>query len=179
MDARTSKQKTPKPEFPHAFVEASAKRDRLLASIALIAGAGIAISLPFALRAGAEFFLPVTAALVIAITLVPMLEWMERRGVPSRLAAGLCVIMFLLIALFAIGSIVLPAINWVALIPERIPKVQAALDPVLDLYKAFDRFVDRILSQVAVAPDHSALLLAAGDILLPGGLDHDAEAHDR
>jgi predicted PurR-regulated permease PerM len=155
MDARTSKQKTPKPEFPHAFVEASAKRDRLLASIALIAGAGIAISLPFALRAGAEFFLPVTAALVIAITLVPMLEWMERRGVPSRLAAGLCVIMFLLIALFAIASIVLPAINWVALIPERIPKVQAALDPVLDLYKAFDRFVDRILSQVAVAPDQS------------------------
>ena len=155
MDARTSKQKTPKREFPHAFVEASAKRDRLLASIALIAGAGIAISLPFALRAGAEFFLPVTAALVIAITLVPMLEWMERRGVPSRLAAGLCVIMFLLIALFAIGSIVLPAINWVALIPERIPKVQAALDPVLDLYKAFDRFVDRILSQVAVAPDQS------------------------
>jgi predicted PurR-regulated permease PerM len=155
MDARTSKQKAPKPEFPHAFVEASAKRDRLLASIALIAGAGIAISLPFALRAGAEFFLPVTAALVIAITLVPMLEWMERRGVPSRLAAGLCVIMFLLIALFAIGSIVLPAINWVALIPERIPKVQAALDPVLDLYKAFDRFVDRILSQVAVAPDQS------------------------
>jgi predicted PurR-regulated permease PerM len=155
MDARTGKQKAPKPEFPHAFVEASAKRDRLLASIALIAGAGIAISLPFALRAGAEFFLPVTAALVIAITLVPMLEWMERRGVPSRLAAGLCVIMFLLIALFAIGSIVLPAINWVALIPERIPKVQAALDPVLDLYKAFDRFVDRILSQVAVAPDQS------------------------
>jgi predicted PurR-regulated permease PerM len=155
MDARTSKQKQAQPEFPHAFVESSAKRDRLLASIALIAGAGIAISLPFALRAGAEFFLPVTAALVIAITLVPMLEWMERRGVPSRLAAGLCVIMFLLIALFAIGSIVLPAINWVALIPERIPKVQAALDPVLDLYKAFDRFVDRILSQVAVAPDQS------------------------
>ena len=155
MDARTSKQKAPQPEFPRAFVEASAKRDRLLASIALIAGAGIAISLPFALRAGAEFFLPVTAALVIAITLVPMLEWLERRGVPSRLAAGLCVIMFLLLALFAIGSIVLPAINWVALIPERIPKVQAALDPVLDLYKAFDRFVDRILSQIAVAPDQS------------------------
>ena len=155
MDARTSKQKAPQPEFPHAFVESSAKRDRLLASIALIAGAGIAISLPFALRAGAEFFLPVTAALVIAITLVPMLEWLERRGVPSRLAAGLCVILFLLLALFAIGSIVLPAINWVALIPERIPKVQAALDPVLDLYKAFDRFVDRILSQVAVAPDQS------------------------
>ena len=153
MDARTSKKAVPPVEVPHAFIESSAKRDRLLASIALIAGIATLIGLPFALRAGAEFFLPVTAALVIAITLVPMLEWMERHGVPSRLAAGLCVIMFLLLALFAIGSIVLPAINWVALIPERIPKVQAALDPVLELYKAFDRFVDRILTQFAMSPD--------------------------
>jgi predicted PurR-regulated permease PerM len=155
VDARTSKKATPPTDAPHAFIESSAKRDRLLASIALIAGIATLIGLPFALRAGAEFFLPVTAALVIAITLVPMLEWLERRGVPSRPAAGICVLMFLMIALFAIGSIVLPAINWVALIPERIPKVQVALDPVLDLYKAFDRFVDRILSQVAVAPDQS------------------------
>jgi predicted PurR-regulated permease PerM len=158
MDARTSKKAqkaVPQAEVPHAFIESSAKRDRLLASIALIAGIASAIALPFALRAGAEFFMPVTAALVIAITLVPMLEWFERRGVPSRLAAGLCVIVFILLAVFAVGSIVLPAIDWVALIPERIPKVQAALDPVLDLYKAFDRFVDRIFSQITVAPDQS------------------------
>jgi predicted PurR-regulated permease PerM len=149
MDARTTKQKaSAQPEVPHAFVESSAKRDRLLASIALIAGVGIIIALPFALRAGAEFFLPVTAALVIAITLVPMLEWLERRGVPSRLGAAVCVIFFLLLALFAVGSIVLPAIDWVALIPERIPKARAALEPVLDLYKSFDRFMERILSQV-------------------------------
>ena len=153
MDARTSKKAPPAVEVPHAFVESSAKRDRLLASIALIAGLGIVIALPFALRAGAEFFMPVTAALVIAITLVPMLEWFERRGVPSRLAAGLCIVFFLLLAVFAVGSIVLPAIDWVALIPERIPKVQAALDPVLDLYKAFDRFVDRIFTQITVAPE--------------------------
>lgn len=153
MDARTSKKAPPQVEVPHAFIESSAKRDRLLASIALIAGLGIAITLPFALRAGAEFFMPVTAAMVIAITLVPLLEWFERRGVPSKLSAGICVIIFLMIALFAVGSIVLPAINWVALIPERIPKVQAALDPVLDLYKSFDRFVDRIFSQITIAPE--------------------------
>ena len=155
MDARASKKAPPPVEVPHAFIESSAKRDRLLASIALIAGLGIAISIPFALRAGAEFFLPVTAALVIAITLVPMLEWLERRGVPSRLAAGLCIIFFILIAAFAVGSIVLPAIDWVALIPERIPKAKAALDPVLDLYKSFDRFVERIFSQITVAPEQA------------------------
>ena len=155
MDARTSKKAAAPPEVPHAFVESSAKRDRLLASIALIAGIGIIIAVPFALRAGAEFFLPVTAALVIAITLVPMLEWLERRGVPSRIGAALCVVFFLMLASFAVGSIVLPAIDWVALVPERIPRVQAALDPVLDLYKSFDRFVDRILSQVMTAPEQS------------------------
>jgi predicted PurR-regulated permease PerM len=153
MDARTPKKSATAPEAPPAFVESSAKRDRLLASIALIAGVGILIALPFALRAGAEFFLPVTAALVVAITLVPMLEWFERRGVPSRLAAGLCIIFFMLLAVFAIGSIVLPAIDWVALIPERIPKVRAALDPVLDLYKAFDSFVTRIFSQITISPE--------------------------
>jgi len=107
--------------------------------------------LPFALRAGAEFFMPVTAALVVAIALVPLLEWFERRGVPSRLAAGLCVLVFLLLAMFAIGSIVVPASDWVAQVPSKIAKVRATLEPVLDLYKNLDRFIDRTVSQISVA----------------------------
>src|SRR3954465_6383631 len=71
------------------------RRDRLLAALTLIAGSGLALALPFALRAGAEFFLPVTAALVVAIALVPMLEWLERRRVPSTLAAFTCVLLFI------------------------------------------------------------------------------------
>ena len=87
MDARTGA--TSESHAPD--IEAlQVKRVRLLASLTLMAGVGLLISLPFALRAGAEFFLPVTAALVIAIALVPMLEWFERRGVPSKLAVGAC-----------------------------------------------------------------------------------------
>ena len=86
-------------------MESNAKRDRLLASLSLIAGVGLIVALPFALRAGAEFFLPVTAALVVAITLVPMLEWFERRGLKSGLAAVLCVLIFLAIAIFALAAI--------------------------------------------------------------------------
>ncbi len=150
MDARSSKKGDAAPvEVPHAFIESSAKRDRLLASIALIAGLGIIVSLPFALRAGAEFFLPVTAALVIAITLVPLLEWLERRGVPPKLAALLCVLIFLMIAVFALASIVFPAIDWVALVPERIGRVRAALEPVLAMVKEFELFIDRALSEIA------------------------------
>src|SRR4029450_11091282 len=107
MDARTRKQQAQDHDDEATVLAESitAKRDRLLASLTLIAGIGLIVSLPFALRAGAEFFMPVTAALVIAIALVPMLEWFERRGVPSRLAAGLCVIIFLLFAVFALRSL--------------------------------------------------------------------------
>src|SRR5215212_12018849 len=107
MDARASKHKdTEQADESRVLAEGiSIKRDRLLASLTLIGGAGLLIALPFALRAGAEFFLPVTAAMVVAIALVPMLEWFERRGVPSRIAAALCVLIFLTIAVFAIGSI--------------------------------------------------------------------------
>src|SRR5215213_5557189 len=129
------------------------KRDRLLASLTLIGGIGLVVAIPFALRGGAEFFMPVTAALVVAVALVPLLEWFERRGVPSRLSAALCVVLFLLIAMFAIGSIVMPAIDWVALVPSRIHKVREALDPILDLYKSLDRFIDRTTSQIAITPE--------------------------
>jgi predicted PurR-regulated permease PerM len=128
------------------------KRDRLLASLTLIAGIALVIMVPFALRAGAEFFMPVTAALVVAIALVPLLEWFERRGIPAKLASGMCVLIFLLLAMFAIGSIVIPAADWVAQVPTKITKVRAALEPVIKLYKQLDRWIDRATSQIAITP---------------------------
>ena len=130
----------------------SVKRDRLLASLTLIAGIGLVIMIPFALRAGAEFFMPVTAALVVAIALVPMLEWFERRGIPAKASAGLCVVLFLALAMFAIGSIVIPATDWVAQVPTKISKVRDALEPVIRLYKHLDRWIERATSQIAIAP---------------------------
>ena len=126
------------------------KRVRLLASLTLIAGIGLLLALPFALRAGAEFFLPVTAALVIAIALVPMLEWFERRGVPPKLASGLCVLVFLAISIFAMAAIIIPAIDWVALIPSRIDRVTEALAPILDLYSNLERFIDKTVARISI-----------------------------
>jgi predicted PurR-regulated permease PerM len=137
----------------HEVDPTEAKRVRLLASLTLIAGVSLALGLPFALRAGAEFFLPVTAALVVAIALVPMLEWFEQQGVPSRLAAALCVVVFLALATFAVASIVLPAIDWVTLVPERIDRVTTTLQPVLDLYASLERFVESIASRIASSGD--------------------------
>ncbi len=157
MDARTRKHQ---PQADDDFNEEArtlaesitVKRDRLLASLTLIAGVGLIVALPFALRSGAEFFMPVTAALVVAIALVPLLEWFERRGIPSKASALLCLLVFIFLALFALGSIIIPATDWVAQVPSKIGKIRDALNPVLDLYKNLDKFIDRTTSQIAIAP---------------------------
>jgi len=160
MDARTKKQHhgedEPSEEVRGLAESVTVKSDRLLASLTLIAGMALIVILPFALRAGAEFFMPVTAALVVAIALVPLLEWFERRGIPSKPAAGLCVIIFLLMAIFALGSIIIPASDWVAQVPTKIGKVRDALEPMFDLYKNLDRFIGKTLSQIEVNQAHSA-----------------------
>ena len=126
------------------------KRVRLLASLTLMAGVGLLLAVPFALRSGAEFFLPVTAALVIAIALVPMLEWFERRGVPSKLSSLLCVLVFLAISIFAMAAIVIPAIDWVVLIPQRIDRVTDALAPLIDLYSNLEKFIDKTAARISI-----------------------------
>jgi len=55
-----------------------------------------------------------------------------------------------MIAVFAIASIVLPAIDWVALIPQRIDRVTKALAPLLDLYSSLQKFIDRTVSDIAI-----------------------------
>lgn len=134
----------------HIVVDVS--RDRLLAALALMMGVALVIGVPFALRAGAGFFLPVTTALVIAIALVPMLEWMERRGAPSGLAAFLCLLVFLILCNIALAAIIVPATEWFRLLPERIPRVQANLAPLIDFYSNLQTFVDRTVQRLAQAP---------------------------
>ena len=153
---RKTRARAPIPAVPSEAETLEAKRVRLLASLNLLGGIGLVIALPFALRAGAEFFLPVTAALVVAIALVPLLEWFERRGVGPRIAAGLCVIIFLAMAAFAIASIVMPAIDWVTMVPERIDRVRDTLAPVLDLYNNLEKFIDKTVSQIAASTDRGS-----------------------
>ncbi len=137
------------------------RRDRLLAALALILGASFCLGLPFALQAGAEFFLPLTAAIVIAIALVPLLEWLERRGVPSGLAAFLSLAAFLAIINAALAIIVVPATGWFARLPESIPRIQSNLAPLIDFYSTLQRFVDRTLMSVATGTEATAQAVAA------------------
>ncbi|MBX3562142.1 MAG: AI-2E family transporter [Sphingomonas sp.] len=144
---------TPPESHFEADIEAAAfRRDRLLASLALMLGIALIMAMPFALRAGAEFFLPVTAALVIAIALVPLLEWMERRRVPSALAAFLCVVLFLTMANVAVAAIVLPAAEWFQMLPDRIGQLRNTLAPLVDVYANLERFIDNVVREFGRSP---------------------------
>ena len=149
------------------------RRDRLLAGLTLIAGVGLVLALPFALKAGAEFFLPTTAALVIAIALVPILEWLERRRVPSALAALTCVLLFLVAANVALAAIIVPATEFFRKLPERIDRIQMNIAPLIDVYASFQKYLNRTVQHLAatgpvkpaattaVTPPSSILELAA------------------
>lgn len=128
---------------------AAQRRDQLLASLTLIAGMGLALALPFALKAGAEFFLPVTAALVIAVALVPVLEWLERRRVPAAVAALLCVLFFLAAANIALAAIIVPAAQFFRTLPEKIGQIQMNIKPLVDLYSSLNKYVDDTAMRLA------------------------------
>ena len=149
------------------------RRDRLLAALTLIAGVGLALAVPFALKAGSEFFLPTTAALVIAVALVPVLEWLERRRVPSALAALTCVLLFLVAANIALAAIIVPATEFFRRLPERIDRIQMNIAPLIDVYQSFQKYLNRTVQHLAatgpiktpattaVTPPSSILELAA------------------
>ena len=124
------------------------RRDRLLAALTLIAAAALFLALPFALRAAAPIFLPLTAAIIIAIALVPPLEAMERHRIPAPLAALVCLLGFLIVVNIALASIVVPAVEWFRVLPDRIARIQSNLQPLLDLYTSLDRFFAETLAQL-------------------------------
>ena len=141
----------PEPVFSENLGDGQ-RRDRLMASLTLMAGIGLLLALPFALRAGAEFFLPLTAALVIAIALVPLLEWLERHRVPAPIAAFTCVLLFLVAANVALASIVVPAWQWARLLPERVGQIQDNLAPLIDFYSNLQLWVNETLRNFASGP---------------------------
>lgn len=143
------------------------ERNRLVAAIALFSGAGFLLALPFALRAGSSFFLPLTIAMVIAICLVPLLEWFEHRGVPSALAALISLCAFLFVANTALVLIVVPATAWISQLPERINQIKSTLAPVIDMFAQAQRFIDG-LARLATHSRH--LAAGAGEITAPGSL---------
>lgn len=160
----------PSPGGGAAMDAVTLRRDRLLAALTLIAGLGLALALPFALKAGAEFFLPVTAALVIAVALVPVLEWLERHRVPAGLAALICVLLFLAAANIALAAIIVPAAQFFRMLPERIGQIQMNIAPLLDLYSSLNKYVDDTAMRLAAGGARKMASVAQATTVPPRSL---------
>ncbi|NCP11154.1 MAG: AI-2E family transporter [Sphingomonadales bacterium] len=124
----------------------------MIATLNLFGAIGIFLAFPFVMMLGAEFFLPLAGAIIVAIALVPSLEWLERRGLPSALAAAICVLGFLLAVNAALAVIVLPASDWFIELPERLPRIRNNIAPLIDLYANLQEFVDRSFAMVTSGP---------------------------
>lgn len=164
--APVAKPPAPAPEPVEGTAGADAielRRDRLLAGLALIAGIGLILALPFALKAGAQFFLPLTAAIVVAIALVPVLEWIERRGIPAPLAAFFALTLFVLATNVVVALILVPAWGWLRVLPERIDRIQANIAPLIDFYSSFERFVNKTISDIATSERMRPETVIAGE----------------
>lgn len=155
---------------PDETEQMTERRDRLLAALTLSMGLGLLLALPFALKAGAEFFLPVTAALVIAVALVPVLEWLERHRLPAPLASFVCVIAFLTIANVALAAIVVPAVEFFRQFPERIGRIRMNLQPALDLYITLQKSIDKTAMRLAIGSARHAASNAAQTQVPPSSL---------
>ncbi|HEX7872196.1 MAG TPA: AI-2E family transporter [Sphingobium sp.] len=153
----------PQPETVGEIQRLHEERNRLLSGLILTAVAGLLLAIPFALQAGAQFFLPLAAALIIAITLVPFLEWLERHHVPSPLAALLSVSTFLVIANTAIVLIIVPASDWVRLLPQRMDQIKSNIAPIIDAYAQLQHFVDEMVQMITTAPAAVAAQTGAFD----------------
>ena len=139
-------------ELVHETEAANYRRDRLLSSLNLFAGIGLFLALPFALSAGAVFFLPVAVALVVSMMLAPSLEWLERRRVPSGLAAFLVLAMFLAVANAVLVAIVIPATRWFTLVPARIGHIRANLKPLIHGWRSLRKFSDQVTGALSAPP---------------------------
>lgn len=133
------------------------RRDRLLSAFVILGGFGLFLAAPFALQAGREFFMPVTVAIVISLMLVPVLEWLERHRVPAGLAALLSMLLLVAFANAVLVMIVIPAADWVRMVPAHADQIKSNIAPILD---AFDK-LDKLSNQVTAAVGNTASAASA------------------
>jgi predicted PurR-regulated permease PerM len=92
---------------------------------------------------------------------VPLLEWLERHGLPSGIAAFVSLLAFVMLINAALAIVILPATGWFARLPETLPRIRDNIAPLIDFYEALQSFVDRTLQSVASGTEATAQAMAA------------------
>jgi predicted PurR-regulated permease PerM len=130
---------SPTPDPPAPAVEASASgpsrspgADRLplpRGPLVLLAAAGAVVTVA-GLRAASGIIGPAFLALVIVVSIHPLLAWLQRHRVPSWLAVALTMVCAYAILLGLAGALVFSAARLATLLPEYQPQFSGLVDQV-------------------------------------------------
>lgn len=120
-------------------------RDRRMVSTAtVLLGLALVLALPFVLSAGSEFFLPVTAAMVLSIVLAPVADLVRRTGAPNALASLGALLVVPIVFTFAALLILQPALALTARIPALARRVAARIDELRGSFASLARIGDQV-----------------------------------
>ena len=106
------------PNDPSGKEVASQQQLRLMSSLVVLLGIGLFLALPFVLSIGSVVFLPLVTAVLLTILLSPLADHLARLGLPNVLASLGALLVFLGAVLLALATILQPALDLFAQIPE-------------------------------------------------------------
>ena len=141
-------------DHPLASTASPAALSRLSAppGIILVAAAVLACFLTIsAVYFGRPVLLPVTVALLLKLLLTPIVQRLERLGLPPMVGAGVVLVSLCAIVLFLGTRLHEPAQKWLADLPQLLPEVEAKLTSLVEpveTFRAASQQVEEIADQV-------------------------------
>lgn len=140
-----------KPGSPTDLSEAVSNPDRLTSGLLLVAGIALFFALPFVLRAGAGFILPLVAAMVLHLALARVADWLGSKGIPNSLASLLALAMMVALILLAVALVVQPAFGLIDRLPEMATRLSLRV-----------QFISGLFGRIMRAADDFSLLINKG-----------------
>ncbi len=113
---------------------------RLFSTTIFLLSLGLFLALPFVLSAGAVFFRPLFAAIVIMLMLMPLANVLTRIGIPNAISAFFAVLAFLFFLAFGFFLILQPALQ----LAERFPDITNILQERLVDIRQFTASVSQM-----------------------------------
>lgn len=142
----------------------AAQELRLVSALVLILGAGLFLALPYVLSSGSVVFLPLTAAMILTLTLSPLAIRLASMRIPNLIAASMAIITLIAVIALALLLILQPAVDMIDQVPAMARKVANEFVQIRnnltwanDLNRALARLTGRVPSREVVVAAPSVI----------------------
>ncbi len=118
--------------------------------------------------------LPVTAGVIFGLVLGPPVDAMVKRGLPQHLAAGLVVLLGVLLLFLLIATLTVPIAAWSDQFPRMVIALKLKLVGVLAYMEEFKQFAENVAggdgAKVSVSDGNPLVSIAISSTAAAGGL---------